>query len=246
MVGSSQTIAQANFTLNTIVAETLGQFADRLEAADDLPKALATLIKETICDHRRIIFNGNNYTQEWVEEAARRGLPNIATTVEAIQAILQEKNLALLEKHAVLSRGEMASRAEILYENYIKTLHIEALTMIEMSRRQILPAVISYKGHLAGTIAQVSQAGCDVSVEQALCGEISSRLVSFSQNLARLEEAVEQAEAADSGAADKAAAYRDLVFSAMAPLRQDGDRLEELVDAAYWPVPTYSDMLFNV
>jgi glutamine synthetase len=246
MVGSSQTIAQANFTLNTIVAETLGQFADRLEAADDLPKALAALIKETICAHRRIIFNGNNYTQEWVEEAARRGLPNTATTVEAIQAIRREKNLALMEKHAVLSRGEMESRAEILYENYIKTLHIEALTMIEMARRQILPAVIAYKGHLAGVIVQVGAAGCDVSVEQALCGEISSRLTAFSQNLERLDKAVDQAEAVTSSAADKAVAYRDLVFAAMAPLRQDGDRLEELIDAAYWPIPTYSDMLFNI
>ncbi|NLO36440.1 MAG: glutamine synthetase type III [Clostridiaceae bacterium] len=246
MVGSSQTIAQANFTLNTIVAETLGQFADRLEAADDLPKALAALIKETICAHRRIIFNGNNYTQEWVEEAARRGLPNTATTVEAIQAIRREKNLALMEKHAVLSRGEMESRAEILYENYIKTLHIEALTMIEMARRQILPAVIAYKGHLAGVIVQVGAAGGDVSVEQALCGEISSRLTAFSQNLERLDKAVDQAEAVTSSAADKAVAYRDLVFAAMAPLRQDGDRLEELIAAAYWPIPTYSDMLFNI
>jgi glutamine synthetase len=246
MVGSSQTIAQSNFTLNTIVAEVLGQFADRLEKAEDPATEINVLIKDTVCEHQRIIFNGNNYTQEWVEEAARRGLPNIVNTVDAIAVLKAEKNLALMEKHAVLSRIEMESRCEILYENYIKTINIEALTMIEMTKRQIMPSVIAFKGHLADAISSVDAIGCDVSVEKDLCEAVSQQFVSLRKNLTLLETSLGKASALHGDTVAQAAAYRDLVFTAMGLLRQDADKLEELVDAKFWPIPTYSDMLFNV
>ena len=158
----------------------LRQFADRLEKAEDLNTEISALMRDTVRKHQRMIFNGNNYTQEWVDEADRRGLPNIGNTVDAIAVLKSEKNLALLEKHAVLSRIEMESRSEILYENYIKTIHIEALTMIEMAKRQILPSAITYKGHLAGIISSVEAIGSDTSVERGLCeAYISQQLVSF-------------------------------------------------------------------
>ncbi|MDW7659186.1 MAG: glutamine synthetase type III, partial [Bacillota bacterium] len=181
-----------------------------------------------------------------VEEAARRGLPNIANTVDAIAVLKAEKNLALMEKHAVLSRIEMESRCEILYENYIKTINIEALTMIEMAKRQIVPAVIAFKGHLADTISSVDAIGCDVSVEKSLCDAVSQQFVSLRKNLTLLETSLSEAGALHGDTVAQAAAYRDLVFTAMGLLRQDADKLEELVDAKFWPFPTYSDMLFNV
>lgn len=246
MVGSSQTIAQSNFTLNTIVAEVLDQFASRLEQAEDQNGEINALIRDAVRQHQRIIFNGNNYAREWVDEAARRGLPNITNTVDAIAVLRAEKNLALLEKHAVLSRVEMESRCEILYENYVKTIHIEALTMLEMAKRQILPAVIAFKKHLADSVKSSEAIGCDATVEKSLCTAVAQRLASFSQNTDQLETSVGKAAALHGDSAAQAAACRDLVFAAMGQLRMDADKLEELVDARFWPVPTYSDMLFNV
>jgi glutamine synthetase len=246
MVGSSQSIAQSNFTLNTIVAEVLSQFADELEGSANLSDDLNALIKRTIKNHKRVLFNGNGYSEEWVEEAARRGLPNIRSTVEAIGAIRAEKNLALMEKHAVLSRIEMDSRCEILYENYIKTIHIEALTMIEMARRQILPAVIKVKSELAAAIGVVAALNGDTQVEQELFDTISTHLTAFSQNLTSLDAAVTEAAAMHGHAAVQAAAYRDQVFTRMASLRQESDKLEESIDATAWPLPSYSELLFNI
>lgn len=246
MVGSSQSIAQCNFTLNTMVAEILSQFADRLEAAANVNDEANRIILGVIKDHKRIIFNGNGYAEEWVSEAEKRGLPNIRTTVDAIAAIRAEQNIALMEKHGVLSRIEMESRCEIQYEIYIKTINIEALTMVEMTKRQILPSVVTYKADLAAAIASVESIDGDSSVERELFNKISTSLKRLSANLGRLEGAIDTAANLHGDSLVQATAYRDLVFAAMGDLRLDADLLETLIDAEYWPLPTYSDLLFNV
>jgi glutamine synthetase len=246
MVGSMQSIAGANFTLNTIVSEILSRFADRLEKASNVQKEINAIILEVVKAHKRVIFNGNNYSEEWVAEAKKRGLPNISSTVDAIAAITAEKNLAVMEKHGVLSRVEMESRSEIQYETYIKTVNIEALTMLEMSRRQILPAVIGYKADLAGSIGSVLAVEGNADVEKALFAQISDSLKSFNANLAKLDKALKTAAKMHGDAKAQAVAYRDLVFKGMAELRKDADTLETLVDAEYWPMPTYSKLLFFI
>jgi glutamine synthetase len=246
MVGSMQSIAQANFTLNTIVSESLEQFADMLEKTKNTKKEINAIILEVIKSHKRVIFNGNNYSDEWVKEAKKRGLPNITSTVEAIGAIVAEKNLALMEKHGVLSRVEMESRCEIQYEIYIKTVNIEGLTMVEMSKRQFLPAVISYKTDLASSISSILAIGGNAEVEKDLFKKISESTALFSANLAKLEKAIETATKMHGDTKAQAMAYRDLVFKAMGELRKDADLLETMVDADYWPIPTYSKLLFNI
>ena len=246
MVGSMQSIAQANFVLNTIVAESLRQFADRLEKSKNVKKEINTIILEVIKDHKRVIFNGNNYSDEWVAEAGKRGLPNIRNTVDAIAAIRAEKNLALMEKHGVLSRVEMESRCEIQYEIYIKTVNIEGLTMVEMSKRQILPAVIRYKTDLASAISSILAAGGDVGVEKDLFAKISESMTAFSANLAKLEKEIERAANLHGNTKAQAVAYRDTVFKTMGELRKNADTLETMVDSNYWPIPTYSKLLFNI
>jgi glutamine synthetase len=246
MVGSAQSIAQANYTLNTIVAESLCQFADRLEKAANVDKEISAIILEVIKEHKRVIFNGNNYAEEWVAESKKRGLPNVQNTVDAIAAIRAEKNIKLMEKHGVLSRVEMESRCEIQYEIYIKTVNIEALTMIEMSKRQILSAVISYKADLAASIGGVLAIEGNADVEKALFAEISGSIKSFSSNLAKLEKATRTASSLHGDAKAQAVAYRDLVFKTMGELRKDVDLLETIVDSEYWPMPTYSKLLFNL
>ncbi len=246
MVGSMQSIAQANFVLNTIVAESLCQFADRLEKTSSVKKEIDAIILETIKSHKRVIFNGDNYSKAWVAEAKKRGLPNINNTVDAIAAIRAAKNIAVMEKHGVLSRVEMEARCEIQYEIYIKTVNIEGLTMIEMSKRQFLPAVISYKAALASSISSILAAGGDVAIEKNLLVDVSTSLTSFSANLGKLEKAVDTAAGMHGDVKAQAVAYRDHVFKAMAELRKDADMLETMVDCKYWPVPTYSKLLFNI
>jgi len=246
MVGSMQSIAQANFVLNTIVAESLCQFADRLEKASSVKKEIDAIILETIKSHKRVIFNGDNYSKAWVAEAKKRGLPNTNNTVDAIAAIRAAKNIAVMEKHGVLSRVEMEARCEIQYEIYIKTVNIESLTMIEMSKRQFLPAVISYKTALASSISSILAAGGDVAIEKNLLADVSTSLTSFSANLDKLEKAVDTAAGMHGDVKAQAVAYRDHVFKAMAELRKDADMLETMVDCKYWPVPTYSKLLFNI
>lgn len=246
MVGSMQSIAQANFVLNTIVAESLCQFADRLDNAANVKKEINSIILEVVKDHKRVIFNGNNYSEEWVAEAKKRGLPNIRNTVDAIAAIRAEKNLALMEKHGVLSRVEMESRSEIQYEIYIKTVNIEALTMVEMSKRQILPAVIGYKADLASSIGSILDVGGNADVEKTIFAKISESTTAFSANLTKLEKAIEKAAGLHGNTKAQAVAYRDTVFKMMGELRNDADTLETLVAADYWPIPTYSKLLFNI
>jgi glutamine synthetase len=246
MVGSLQTIAPSNTVLNTIIAESLRQFADRLEKAKDLQNDINALILETVKQHKRVIFNGNNYDPEWITEAEQRGLPNINNTVDAVAVMLDKKNVEVMDRHGVLSHAEVESRAEVQWDIYVKTINIEGLTMAGMARRQVLPAAIGYKASLASSVNSILEAGGDADVEKALLVRVGKVLVSFNANLEKLEKAIEKAAATNSGSRKQAVAYRDLVFTAMAALRRDADTLETLVDADYWPVPTYSELLFTV
>jgi len=248
MVPSSASIAGPNFVLNTIVAEILSQFADKLEKAKNLDSEIQKLLKDTVKNHKRIIFNGNNYSDEWVKEAEKRGLPNIRSTVEAIKAIVDKKNIKVMETHKVLSKVEMESRYEINLEAYIKTINIEALTMLDMAKRQILPAAIEFTTRLAESVNSIKATGLkvDVSAQSELLAEVSSTAASFKKNIAALEKVLDKANGMHGDTFRLASFYRDEVFAKMGDLRADGDKLETLVDADLWPIPTYGDMLFNV
>jgi len=248
MVGSSASTATASFTLNTIAAEILRQIADRLEKAKDFQAEVQKLLREIVKKHKKIIFNGNNYSDAWVEEAKERGLPNINSTVAAIQAMIADKNVALFQEHEILTRHEMESRCEINLENYIKVINIEALTMLEMAKRQILPAVIKYAAMVADSINTIKKTGvkADISVQEELLKEVSSLAAAFRNNIAALEKAVTQAVGICGDTFGRACFYRDQVFVKMGALRATGDKLETLVDEDYWPMPTYGDLLFNV
>lgn len=247
MVPSSLSISGPITVLNTIVAEVLSQMADRLEQTQDFNAELQTMLREIVNNHKRIIFDGNNYSDEWVQEAERRGLPNIRSTVEAIPALISKKAIALFEKHGVYSKTELHSRYEILLEQYSKHINIEAQTMIQMAKRQILPAVFRYLTDLAQSIQTVKAVANAVSVsaQEETLTEISTIVTSFKAKLGELERVT--AEAKEIGDAyQQGVFYRDVVFKAMNELRADGDRLETLVDAACWPLPTYSEMLFTL
>lgn len=247
MVPSSASIAGPNVILNTIVAEMLSQVADELEGATDLDKAVQTLIEKIIKQHGRIIFNGNGYSDEWVVEAEKRGLSNIRSTVEAIPAISTEESIALFEKHAVLSRAECESRYEIHLEAYIKQLNIEARTMLDMAKRQIRPAAITYMTDLANSINAVKATGLAVntSVQEKLLVELSEIITNFNDNISKLEKVTIEAAQLHGDTYQQALFYKDAVFVTMNALRVDGDKLENLIDEELWPIPTYTDMLFN-
>ncbi|MEG6566202.1 glutamine synthetase III [Thermoanaerobacterium saccharolyticum] len=248
MVGSSSSVATANYTLNTIVAEVLSEIADRLEKADNFDEEVQKVLKEIVINHKRVIFNGNGYSEEWVKEAEKRGLPNIASTVDAIPALLKDKNVKVMEKHGVLSKVELEARYEIMLENYSKTINIEALTMLDMAKKQILPAVLKFIKNVADSINAVKETGLDASIEaQAdLLKEVSSLTAEFKKRIDNLESAVNNASNIEEDSFALAKYYRDEVFVKMGELREIGDKLETLVDADIWPLPTYSDMLFYV
>ena len=244
-VGSSDSIADANVVLNTIVAESLRQFADELERADDFRASLHDLIVRTIREHKRIIFNGNNYTREWEEEAARRGLCRLDTAVDALPCYLAPKNVRLFETHKVLSLNELRSRKDIGLDAYAKTINIEAETMLMMARRQILPAVLAYAGRLAEIAGQVRNlgvrlncAGSTLSSYCAKCDLLNDAVNTLSHTLA-VRPAEEDPEAA-------ARYMRDQVLPAMKQLRKTADDLEQVTDQKLWPFPAYDQLLFNV
>lgn len=245
MVGSTASIADPNTVLNTIVAETLSQAADVLEASDDPIMAAHDLTKQWISEHIRIIFNGNGYSEEWVEEAERRGLPNIKNMVDALGCLTEDYTVELFEKHKVMTRVELTSRQEVGYETYAKAINIEARTMIDMAKKEIIPAVIKYTTTVAQSIGAVKAVGADASVQEACLDKISKHLVAMNEALEKLEAATDKA-AAIEDPKTQAVAYRDEVFSAMAELREPADALEMLVDKSVWPFPTYADLLFNV
>lgn len=247
MVASSLSIAGPNTVLNTIVAEALKEIADRLEKSVNFNSEVQAILQEIVKKHKRIIFNGNNYSDEWVKEAEKRGLPNIRSFVEAVPFLISDKSIALFEGHSVLNKTELHSRYEILLEQYIKTINIEALTMLDMAKKQILPAVFKYSTIVAQSINEIKTTGVDVStsVQADLLKEISEVLVSFKANITKLEKALEIANFKDD-IYERALAFRNEVFSVMNDLRIDGDKLETLVDSSMWPIPTYSEMLFTL
>ena len=245
MVGSTASIADPNTVLNTIVAETLRQAADVLEASDDPIMAAHDLTKQWISEHIRIIFNGNGYSEEWVEEAERRGLPNIKNMVDALDYLTEESAVELFEKHKVMTRVELTSRQEVGYETYAKAINIEARTMIDMAKKEIIPAVIKYTTTVAQSVAAVKAVGADASVQEASLAEISKNLVAMNAALEKLEAVTDKAAVIEDPKA-QAVAYRDEVFTTMSELRESADALEMLVDKSVWPFPTYGDLLFNV
>jgi glutamine synthetase len=248
MCPSSASIAGPNFILNTIVAEVLDEVANRLEKASDVNAEVKKLLTEYVTKHKKVVFNGNGYSDEWVVEAEKRGLANIKTTVEATKAMISEKNIAVMEKHNVLSRAEMESRYEIGLENYIKTINIEALTMLEMAKRQILPAVIKFATNQAASINTIKATGvaADLSAQTELLTEVSSLTAKLKKNIAVLEDSVAKAENAHGDTYAQASLFRFDVFEKMDQLREVADTLETLVDKEVWPMPTYADLLFNI
>ena len=248
MVGSSSSISKPNYVLNTIVAEVLSQIADRLEKSHNLQEDIQEVLKEIVKNNKKVIFNGNNYCDEWIEEAKKRGLPNIRSTVAAIPALINEKNIQLMEKHRVLSRIEMESRYEIALENYMKTINIEALTMLEMAKRQILPAAINFATQIANSINSINSTGLilNTNVQSTLLSDVISYTTSFRDNIIILEQVLQKVTNKNLDSYSLACYYRDEVFTSMEKLREFGDKLETIVDASIWPIPTYGDMLFNL
>lgn len=247
MVPSSASVSGPNIVLNTIVAEVLSELAERLEKAVDFDKEVQALLKDIVINHKRVIFNGNGYSDEWIKEAEQRGLPNIASTVEAVSKLISKKSIALFKKHNVFTEIELHSRCEIKLENYSKAINIEALTMLEMAKRQILPAALKFCDQLASSVNQVKATGtgADTGVQEELLKEVSATMVSFQKNTKLLEEAVKAASAIED-VHECAYAYQSKVFVQMGVLRADGDKLETLVDESLWPMPTYGDLLFDV
>lgn len=245
MVGSSDSIGSPNTILNAIVAEAFCEAADILEQADNFELAVHDLIKEYMTKHQRIIFNGNGYADEWVAEAKRRGLPNIKTMVEAVDTLTTDKAVKLFERFGIFTRVELESRAEILYETYCKTLNIEAMTMIDMASKQILPAVVKYSKVLADTVVAIHGAGADASVQMELLNEVTVLLKEAKAQLNHLKEVEAKAMAMVNGK-EKAFYYMEIVRSAMDALRAPVDGLEQIVDKEIWPIPTYAELTFEV
>jgi len=244
MAGSSQSIATANAVLNTAFAEVIRQFADILENADSFNETLHELIRKTIREHKRIIFNGNGYEDKWIEEAEKRGLANLRTTPDALPHMLDAKNIELFSRHGVFSEDEMRARLEIQLENYTKIIHIEALTMLDMARHDILPAASDYAARIAAN-ADLKKRFGTADAEERLLSRLCALTDSFYANIERLEKAVKTGEKSI-GKENGAMFYKNEVISAMNALRADGDALEELCDASCWPYPSYGDMLFSI
>ena len=246
MVPSSGSISGPNFILNTVVADVLKEFADELEKAEDFTTAVHELIHKTYVEHKRVIFNGNGYSEEWIEEAEKRGLPNLPTMVDAIPALTYDKTIETFERHKVLNFAELQSRAEIHYESYIKQINIEAKTMIDIASKQILPAVVKYKSSVASSLSSIKEVGGDTSVEQELLNNITENVKLFYQNLKILEQETEKAHHLQCSNQEQALFYRNHVAKAMEELRKPADELEMLVDEDIWPFPTYGELLFNI
>ena len=246
MVGSTQSIATPNTILNTIVADSLCEIADELEKADNFDMAVHDKIKELIAKHKRIIFNGNGYSEEWVAEAERRGLPNIKCLVDAVGALVKDENVAMFEKFSVLSRTELESRAEIYYENYSKQINIEAKTMLDMAKKQIVPAVMKYSAAMAKGVVDLKEVGVDTSVQEGILSDITTELKALTAAIDKLEAVDEKALGLEDDMEKAARCFHDEVFAAMEEVRQPADKLEGLVDKAYWPFPQYEDLLFYV
>ncbi len=247
MLGSASSISDANTVLNTIVAEALSGFADYLESMDDIEAATNILISNILKQHKRIIFNGNNYSDEWVKEAEKRGLLNLKSTADALPHMISDKNIELFTKYGIFTRDEILSRYEINLETYCKTLNIEALTMIDMVKKDIIPAVSAYANALTVAANNKKQLSADINVdtELTLVTKISALSASMYKKLQNLEEAVVKVKDIVDNA-ELSVYYKDVVIPAMQELRIVVDELEVIVGAEYWPYPTYAEMLFYV
>lgn len=245
MLGSADSISCTNIITNTIVSEVLCEFADELEKADDFAATLNAIFIKTIKENKQIIFNGNGYSDEWVAEAEKRGLPNLTSTVDAVPTYLADKNVALFEKFKVYTKTEIESRTEILLENYSKVVNIEALTMVDMARKQIIPAVIKYSKMVCDTAIAKKSIGVDNSVESSLAAKVSGLTTSLDNAVTTLEDLIIKSKTID-GALDLAKYFREEIFVQMQALRAVADELETVVGVDYWPLPTYSELLFSV
>ena len=244
-LNSVRSVSDANVVLNTIVAESLRQFADELEKADDFRGKLHDLIVREIHEHKRIIFNGNNYSDEWVKEAEKRGLLSLASTVDALPCYTSEKNIRLFEMHKVLSGSELRSRRDIGLDSYAKMINIEAETMIMMSRRQILPAVLKYTGSVSASLVSVNDAGASLNCASDLLKELCTETDHLKERTDMLADAIAARPAGD--LPESAAAYmHDTVLPAMAAVRESADHLERITDRECWPFPTYDELLFSI
>ena len=245
MVGSRDSIASPNIVLNTIVAESFADACDTIEQSDDFDKAVHDLIKEYATENQRIVFNGDGYSEEWVKEAERRGLPNIRSMVEAIPAMTTEKAVSLFERFRVFTKSELESRAEIQYETYAKAINIEARTMIDMASKQFIPAFIKYTKTLADTVNAVKAAGADASVQLDCLNKVTELMGETKTALDALIKVTDEAAAKEEGAV-QANFYHSDVFPAMEALRAPVDKLEMIVDKEAWPMPSYGDLIFEV
>lgn len=247
MPGSSLSVSGPNFMLNAAVAESLRQFADVLEPAEDLSTAIDKLLADTIKKHGRIIFNGNNYSDEWVKEAEKRGLLNLKSTPDALPYFIKEKNLELFERHNVLTRSEVESRYEMSLENYSKVINIEALTTLEMARQEIIPAVVKYVKVLSEGVVAKRQVCSDIScdMEEILVPKLSKGLSNLYEELEKLEKDVENAHAIED-VQSRARMYHDVVLSRMDGIRDIADEMETYTAKEYWPFPDYGDLLFSI
>ena len=247
MVASSMSIAGANTVLNATVADVLQSMADRMEKADDLDKTVDEIIYETLKEHQKVIFNGNGYSDEWIAEAEKRGLPNVKTMVDATASLLYPKTIEIFERQHVYTKTELESRAEINYEAYAKAINIEAKTMIHMASKEYIPAIISYVTSLGDSINSISAAcaEADLSVQKDLLTTCSSLLAKAQTALYALKDADKKANAMEEGK-EQAEFFRDTVFTAMADLRAPIDELEMIVDKEAWPMPSYGDLIFEV
>ena len=241
MLGSSQSIADPNVALNTIMAEELGKFADELENAENFDEALHDLVCKTFTQHQRIIFNGNGYSQQWKDEAKKRGLSNHSTAAKSLPTYISEKNIQLVTKHNIFTEAELLARHEIHMESYCKIINIEALTSVDMVLHQILPAALAYTKSLTEGIISKKAAGIPCKAETALAERLSNASDSLYENCEKLRSDLT---VVPENIDEAVAYYHDVIVSGMELLRQDADLLEQLTDKSYWPYPTYSDLLF--
>ena len=246
MLGSASSISDTNVMLNTMVADVFAEFADRLEKTEDFETEVNTIIKETMDEHKRIIFNGDGYSAEWEIEAEKRGLLNLRSTVDAIPLLKTEKNIELFTRHGVLSRTEINSRVDIILENYTKTLHIEALTLIDMMNREVVPAITAYSNILCTAVLNKNSiGGISSTVERELIARLSAANKEIFSLTTELKMAVSSAEMTKD-IIEKATAYHDIILKLMADIRKYADSAESVVPSNYWPYPSYGELLFNI
>lgn len=243
MVGSSQSTAGPMFVLNTIVADVLKEIADEIEKSSNVKATVQKILQNIAKDHSRVVFNGDNYTEEWAKEAEKRGLPNIKSTVESLNTIMDPENVELFKNHKVLTKAELKARMEILLDIYSMTLNIEAKVSVNMAQRQIIPAAVEYSSALAKSIKNIEKAGTNAGSQKKMLEKVCRLVNELDSSAEELKKAANAANGIDNSA-KKAENYRDIVKPAMVKVRQAADELETIVDAKIWPLPSYAEMLF--